>query len=455
VRISLTLKFGLLTALLVLIVAGTTTYVLVYRLGDERRRELVAHDRELARMLAGLRTADGSVDFDTLTRFVSSSDKVALGLVYAMELDEAGRLQRGALNPRLFAQLHPSYRERVLQGRAHVLRALAAGKIERAGRIKEYANPVPAGQLRLGFDFYRIDREISQQSQIGFVILAAGLLFGVVAAGLLAHRTTRPIRQLARAMKAVAEGDLTQTVQVGAHDELASLAGSFNQMMRNVREMRGVKELAAGYLSSHVVDRALAAGGVAQLPIEERAATVMRLRLAGWRGAGRNVSPRGGLTRLNQYLGPVIDVLIRHGGTVVALDSSGLQVIWGAPVEDPQAELRCLEAALAVTALLANEVRQSALAGLKPVQSAIGISTGRVALGELGSTERHSFSVVGEPVEFSRAIEALARPGEILFSEATFTKVADYVESQVSPPLMLDGLDEAIPLYRLAGLKGE
>lgn len=449
-RLSLSLKFGLLSALLILIVAGTTTYVLVYQFGRDRTRQLVGHDRELARVLAGLRDGAGRVDFQTLAGFVASSDKADLGLVYAIDLDVKGRLRQGALNPRLFARLDPEYRVLMRQGRARVVEAIAADQVVREGRIKEYALSVPKGSVRLGFDLQRIDRQIGQQTQAGAVILAIGLLLGMLAAAALARNLTRPIRNLAGAMEAVAQGDMDQTVEVTSRDELASLAGSFNQMMRTLRDVRRIRAVSSGYLSAPILGRLLKEEAPLDMATDERAVSVLVASLRGVSMAGGKLTPRALLGLVNEYLAPLLDALISSGGTVFELSPTHVQVIWGAPDDQPNAEVGAVRGALGARDAVAVESRRHGVAGLSMLQVAIGISTGRAAIGNVGSAQRHSYAVVGEPLTFATAIEKLARPGEVLVSEATYGKVQQLVEAHAAAPLMLDDLDEAVPLYRLA-----
>lgn len=456
-RSSLSLKLAIGAIALVLLVAGATTCVMLYELGAAGRRDLVARDRELARMLAGLRTASGKLDFSTLEDVVGNADTIDLGLVYVLELDSAKKLVQGALNPRIFGQLDPEYRKALARGRGHVLAELARGRVARQGRIKEYALElkVAGGELRLGFDLQRIDRQIARQRELARAILAVALLLGAVAAVLVARGATRPIRRLARAMKAAASGDMDQSVEVRSHDELASLAGSFNRMMRQLRALKGVQELATGYLSAEVIERALTAGGGPRLPVEERAVTALAVILHDLeRPAGaKPFAPRERLSRLNEYLSPILDAILRQQGTVIAIEDARVLAVWGMPKDEPSAELKALEAAAAARGWFEREVARAQAAGVAAPRLAAGVSTGRAAAGNIGSLERYSFTVVGEPVDNALAIAKMARPGEIWLAEGTYNKVGDRAEVRACPPLMLGGMDEPLPLYRLIELR--
>ncbi|MCA9672220.1 MAG: adenylate/guanylate cyclase domain-containing protein [Myxococcales bacterium] len=447
-RLSLSLKFALLSALLVVLVAGATTFVLVFRFRQARERAMVDRDRELAKVLAGLRDARGQPDFGTLTAFVARSDKVDIGLVYALSIDSDGKLLQGALNPTVFGRLHPSFRAALARGQKDVLARLAQGKLRRRGKIKEY----DIGGLHLGFDFTRIDARIHQQSRVGLLILGAGLLIGVLGALFLARRMARPIRQLASAMEAVAAGNMQQTVEVHSSDELASLAGSFNRMMRALRETRGKKQDLAPYVDPAVLERLTREEAPLEMVPEERPVTVLSAALveSGDRPA-RAEGPRTRLSLLNDHLAPVVDAIAAEGGVIVAVDDIGITAVWGAPFDVSDPELCALRAALAAVRGVGDEARRQALTGAPTWALRVGVATGRAACGNVGSQRRVSFGVVGEPRDAAREIAlTCAAPGEVLVTEATRTKIEGRAEARPGPPLFLEGYDEAFPLYRVS-----
>lgn len=451
-RLSLTLKLGLLSALLVLLVAGSTTYVLVFRFGETQKRELVARDRELAGVLVRLRDASGGPDLTSLTAFVDGSDKVDLGLVYVLHLDAQGKLLQGALNPRLFARLAPAFRAKVRDGRKRVLEALASGKIDRRGLIKNYTYQLGRlGQLHFGFDWRRIDRRVAAQSRIGLLILGVGLLLGVIAAVLLARSFSRPIRQLAHAMEAVAKGDLDQTVQARSHDELASLAASFNQMMRALRASEATRRLAALYLSAPVAERLAREEEPLAISPEERAITVAVFELDGLREQLVLSGPRQGLALINEYLSPLLDAVLATEGVVLRLAAGQLQVVWGALSAQPDAELRALRSAHDAAEAVDAEARRQQLAGAPALRARVGVASGQVALGNIGSAQRLAFAAVGRATELARRIAEQAQPGDVLLAAQTFDKVEGQVVATAFLPLVLEDGSE-VALYRLEGL---
>lgn len=448
-RLSLTVKFGLAAAALVVLIAGVTSYLMVFRFAEASLEEQVSRDKELATVLAGLRTADGKLDFETLRTFVERSDKVDTGLVYVMEVEPGGRLHQGALNPRLFSAMDPDFALAVRDGRAAVLMRLAADKLDLKAKVKVYNYPLGRTKLKLGFDLQRIEQQVWSQQRIGLVILGVGLLVGVGLAVVLSRRLAQPVRRLAGAMEAVARGEMNQTVQVTSRDELASLAASFNQMTRALRDMARIRELASVYLSPAVVDRLLREANPIEMVAEERAVTVLSAAFDDFGPIARQLSPRETIGLLNDYLAPIIDAVLAEGGLVEEIEGERLVAIWGAPSDVVEPELHAIRAALTALEAVDAEARRQAAAGGLALSLKIGICSGRAVAGNLGSAHRVVYRVLGVAVQIARQVEAMAAAGEVIVSEATYGKVRKHVNARACAPLILEDLEEAVPLYRV------
>lgn len=446
------LTFALLSALLLTLALGGASYLLVDYGAAAREGQLVAQDRELARFLAGLRTPEGDFDFAPVALLIEGADLTALGLVYALERDAGQALRNSALNPRAFAALDPHYREAMRAGRLQVLARLAARQIDRRGRLKEYRLPLPHGTLQLGFDVQRLERQLATQRTAAWAVIGAALLIGVLVAFGLAQHRLRPLRQLAAAFDGASSGELPELGRLAQHDALGPLARSFARMLHTLRQLRRLEAAHACYLPGPVRERVLRAGSARELPVEERAATVLccTLRPLVPPPAGK---PRERLALLNDYLAPLLDALLAEGAVVLTLTGHQLQAVWGAPDDDAQREAHALRGALAARAAVADQARRQALSGQPVLALASGLCSGRVAAGNLGSAERATYALVGDAVDHAAAIAARAEPGEILLGEPTYRALSAEALVQAAAPLLDTGRAEALPLYRLEGLR--
>jgi adenylate cyclase len=124
----------------------------------------------------------------------------------------------------------------------------------------------------------------------------------------------------------------------------------------------------------------------------------------------------------------VNDAVEAHGGTVSDLLGDGVFAFFGAPVKHADDPERAVRAALAVQAAVA-QLEIPSMPGLR-LQAGIGITTGEVIAGNVGSERRMHYCVVGNSVNIAAHLQAAAGPGQILMDEATHDAVADLVTSQ-------------------------
>jgi adenylate cyclase len=324
--------------------------------------------------------------------------------------------------------------------------------VDRQGKIKEYVLPLPEGQLRLGFDVQRHDRRLREEERGVLGICLAGLLLTLGGMVFLARRLLAPLRRLTEAAEEAAQG--RSPLPVYASGEFAGLTRSFEKLTGALRHLERVRDLFALYLGPEVLRRVLKEENPAELGAEERAVTVAVFSLAGFGAVSRRSGPRETLRLLNEHLPHVLDAILDGRGVVDRLEGEVLVAIWGAPddVQEPEYKATC--AALAARTALEGEAKRQAAAGGQTLQLTVGICTGRAAVGHIGSAKRISYRVLGGPVELAGQVQRMARPGEILLAETTYTKISNRIEVVSAAPLMLPEMDEALPLYRLKRLVG-
>jgi len=409
-------------------------------------QEMLRADDALARVLGGLRRRGGELECNAIRAFVEHSDRpdVSLGLVYALEIGSDGIIN-GEINPRLFASLGPGFKRLMLEGREDVLRRLAGGKVDRSDRIRELG----VGRLRLGFDLARIDRVVQETSQLGLLLLAALWIGGVLLALLVSRMITRPLGRLVQQTTAVAGGEVHQALDSTARGDVGRLARAFDQLRQNVASQVDAREQLRPYLGQMVVERILSEPNPLEIAAEERAVTVMVVGFRGLSSLGQSMGSTDALRMANEYLAPVIDAIVDRGGMVSHLALGRLVAVWGFPQPVKEPERSAIKAALAVQAGVRQEGRRQAAIGGLVLDPCIGISSGRSTGGNLGSLRRVVYTVTGGAVEVGCLIERQCQPGEILVNEAAFDKVRGVVNGRPCAPLMIEEMEEAVPLYRL------
>ena len=156
---------------------------------------------------------------------------------------------------------------------------------------------------------------------------------------------------------------------------------------------------------------------------------------------------------LNDYFEILVDTVFRHEGTVDKFIGDGMMVIWGAPLAHPDDPCRAVSAALEIHELLEDFNYTRVSRGACPILIGIGINTGEVVAGYIGSTRTMSYSVVGDSVNIASRLCSAARPGEIIISEYTHHIVGDHFHTKERPAVHAKGKRNPIRAYAVLGDK--
>ena len=254
------------------------------------------------------------------------------------------------------------------------------------------------------------------------VLMGIGLtvLMAFLGAVLFSRYINRHLGALTRSARQIAGGDLSQEVRIETRDEIGVLGAAFNDMTRGLREREFIRETFGRFVSPSVVDKVLTDPASVRLGGEERTVTVMMSDLRGFTALSESLVPEQMVALLNRYFSCMAEVIIEHGGTINELLGDGMLVLFGAPEAAPDDALRAVRCAVGMQrALLAfNEAEGERL------EMGIGLETGPVIAGNIGSEHRMKYGVVGTVVNMAARIEGITFGGQVLISEPTRASAA-------------------------------
>jgi adenylate cyclase len=186
---------------------------------------------------------------------------------------------------------------------------------------------------------------------------------------------------------------------------------------------------------------------------ESRVVTVMFTDIRGFSALSSNAEASSILQMLNDYYEVVVEIVFRHEGTVDKFMGDGLMVLWGAPVHHPDDCARAVRAALDIQRAMEAFNFDRASRGQLPIEVGIGINTGPVVAGYLGSSRTMSYSVIGDTVNLASRLCAAARPGEIVLSE--YTQFLGQNEFLTSPrdPIYAKGKSQPLKAFTVSGMR--
>jgi len=260
------------------------------------------------------------------------------------------------------------------------------------------------------------------------VSLSALSLALIVLIGLfISSRITGPLVEIADASAAVATGRLDTRVPEKGDDELALLGRTFNFMVEGLREGTVYRDLLGRTMTPEVRDqlRKSLVDGRGVLEGQESIATILCADLGGLALIAEDLEPREVLATLHEYYDELIPIIGHHGGVVSKFDGESLTAFFGILPRRVPPQVSALQAVHAAMAMLeAVEELGTARAsrGEAALDMGIGVSTGPVVAGGVGSKERMHYAVLGDTVSTAMRIQQAAREltsGGLLISEDT------------------------------------
>lgn len=258
------------------------------------------------------------------------------------------------------------------------------------------------------------------------------------------------IEPLDHAMERVASGDLTARVEVGGAVELARLATQFNGMVEALALARQMEHAFGAYVSAPVLERIRAQHGHFELPAVSREATVFFADMRGFTSMGERLPPALVLEVLQRFYRAALDVIAAHEGYVNDFMGDAMYVVFNAPLDQPDHVERAVRCARALQA----EVERLNAAGLFPevgeLRIGVGVATGPVVTGNVGSARATQFAVLGDTVNLAARLCALAPPGEVWISALTAERLPAEIQRSPLDPVQVKGKAEPVRPHRVA-----
>ncbi len=302
-----------------------------------------------------------------------------------------------------------------------------------------------------------------QQVEARHASLNRDVLLGGVLAGLVlcllggfsglwfAAALARPISRLRDGVRQVGEGNFAVAVPVRGVREVADLATSFNdlgqQLTEYIEKRDFIRDTFGRYVTAEVVTKLLESEGALEMGGETREVSLIMSDLRGFTAIIAEMNPEKVITFLNRYLSRMIEILLDHRAVIDEILGDGILAFFGAPEPMGDHPARAVACALEMQAAMEEINAANEAEGLPRLSMGIGVNTGIVVVGNIGSERRTKYSVVGSDVNFASRMEAFALVGQVLISAATYSRVRHLVEVSDSLQVEMKGVPGRATLY--------
>jgi len=247
------------------------------------------------------------------------------------------------------------------------------------------------------------------------------------------------------------QDDLQLLQAIGSQMAMIIEQASLNEQIREEEQMRSRLER---FHSPQVIEMVIKGGQETKDNIMEPkdlTATILFSDIIGFTRLSEKMPPREINMILNQYFSKMTDIIFSHDGTLDKYMGDGLMAVFGAPMEKEGDAERAISAALEMREELAAMKRM--LGPDRIFNIRIGINTGRIVAGNIGSPRRLDYTVIGDPVNIASRLESLAEPNQILIGEETYRYTKKKFKIKKYGPRLVKGKSSEIMVYEVVGLR--
>lgn len=299
--------------------------------------------------------------------------------------------------------------------------------------------------------------------QIGLALLVIAILLGIALAAAVTLGLVRPVHRLLAGTAAVEGGALDTVVPITSRDEIGRLTQSFNAMVGELRLKAQIRETFGKYVDPRIVAGLIDRPELTDAKGSRREMTILFCDMKGFTAFSEGVTPAALVTMLNRYMTIMSEPVRQHRGIIDKYIGDGIMAFWGPPFTgaDEQAELACRAALDQIAGLAAFRAELPDLIGFRrgfpEIDIRIGVATGDVVVGSIGSELTRNYTVIGDVVNLASRLEGANKiyGTRVLIGEATNLSVADIVETREIDSVLVVGKTEPQRIFELLGRKGE
>lgn len=307
-----------------------------------------------------------------------------------------------------------------------------------------YRDPLSGGQILAAIQrsYDENNENVLQFRKLLIQFYSLVIALSLIAVIYLARSITNPLSHLANAVKRIEAGDYAKQVAVRSRDELGELADSVNSMASGLAEKEKVRDL-LGKVVSHQIAEELLSNPV-ELGGEERTATILFSDIRGFTSFCEDLPPQKVLEELNKVLSCISNIVEAHNGVVDKFQGDAVMALFGAPVSSRDDAANAMAAGLEIIAEVGSAEN--------PLSACVGINTGTVVAGNLGSANRLNYSVIGDAVNLAARLESLTRLYNVanIVSAASKAAAPDFVYRELDK-VQVVGKNKSVNIYELVG----
>ncbi len=264
------------------------------------------------------------------------------------------------------------------------------------------------------------------------------------------------ISEISAAALKVKEGDYTVKLPVTRRDEIGVLRESFNQLVEGLQQRELIERTFGRYVDKKVAQELMSRPEALKLGGEKRTVTIMMSDLRNFTPISEKMEPEVVIKMLNRYFARMIVVIEKYRGIIVDFYGDSILVFFDGISSDLTGRacdaVRC---ALEMQQEMDGFLKENEAKGLPPVNQGIGVHTGDVIVGNIGTESRAKYGIVGADVNLTDRIQHTASAGKVIISERAYELIYQKLKVSLSFKACLKGVEADKKLYEIEGITPE
>ena len=307
------------------------------------------------------------------------------------------------------------------------------------------------GAVHVGVSLDFIKNLIRRETIFIIIMSLLIILLGISIAILLGVSFSRPIAKLVLATQEIGKGNLHYRIDMIRRDEFGDLATAFNFMAQELWKKLLIQKSFGRYVSPEVLDMILSQPEDSWLKGIRSEATILFTDVRGFTAFSETRDPEKIVGDLNEYFGIATEIILKYGGYVDKFIGDAVLGVFGVPIFHADHAERAVSAALAMQKALPQRAENNGNPLLSRI--GIGINSGVVVSGNLGSQVKMEYTVIGDSVNVASYLNSLAGPGEIIISKSIYELTKNMVSVKPLPPQKIKGRTELVEVFQVLGAK--
>ena len=262
----------------------------------------------------------------------------------------------------------------------------------------------------------------------------------------------RSFNRLLLSIGDISQGDMNGSIPQDPWTEWGQLGAALQKMLERLKEKERISLILGKVVDPQAARKILAEKDYFSLKGERRECTLLRADLKGFNTLSENMAPEALVEALNQYFSIINDAVFKHEGMLDRFIGDTAIAVWGAPFAHEDKEERAVKAALEIQETLRDFNISRIKKKYPPFTVGIGIHTGMVVAGNLGSNKHYDYSIIGEALHVVERLCSMAAPGQTVVSGETYEKIKTGAKASPLNPIAVKGSMEPLKTYEVTQL---